>query len=480
MCLAALGLMALAGVVAAQAPTFAGVRAAALKAMGGPVTDIVARLEYRGAGWDACLGQAWNVTEGWARWELQDYRRVIDYGAATSLQTARRRAAMDRERIGGCGAQPDAAFAPQQTSIGASASWADQLPMWLTPHGFLALGAQSVPVVERERGGFKVAIPLTRAGIRYTLNGYYDRDYLLERIETWIDDPVYGDMKVEARFDDYRDFGGVRFPASIVYSQGGFTTLDLTIDGVVPNTEASAAPPPRAAGERPPAAATAAEPPYYEIADGIFVFSGAYQGVAVEFADFCVLIDGMQSDARVRDLIRLTRAAIPNKPIRYGVNTHSHFDHASGLRLLAAEGAIVLTHETNRAFFERTLNAPRTLTLESTAARAVIVEGVRNRRVISDASGQSIELHTLQGGLHAADMLIAYLPRAHAVVESDLLQPWINPVFGGARNAPHPYLVYLFQELERLKIDYQQFVPIHRPPVPPTMKKADLLTAVGH
>jgi glyoxylase-like metal-dependent hydrolase (beta-lactamase superfamily II) len=471
--------MALAGVVAAQAPTFADVRTAALKAMGGPVTDIVARLEYRGAGWDACLGQAWKVTEGWARWELQEYRRVIDYPAATSLQTARRRAAMDRERIGGCGAQPDAAFAPQQTSIGASASWADQLPIWLTPHGFLALGAQSAPVVERAGSGFKVAIPLTRAGIRYTLNGYYDRDYLLERIETWIDDPVYGDMKVEARFDDYRDFGGVRYPASMVHRQGGFTTLDLRIGSVVPNTEASAEAPSRATGQRPPAAAPAAEPPYYEIADGIFVFGGAYQGVAVEFADFCVLIDGMQSDARVRELIRLTRDAIPNKPIRYAVNTHSHFDHAAGLRLLAAEGAIVLTHETNRAFFERTLNVPRTLTLERTPARAVIVQGVRNRHEISDASGQSIELHALQGGLHAADMLIAYLPRARAVVESDLLQPWINPVFGGGRKVPHPYLVYLFQELERLNIDYQQFVPIHRPPVPPTMKKADLLAAVG-
>ena len=63
-CLAALGLVALTGVMAAQAPTFADVRAAALQAMGGPVTDIVARLEYRGAGWDACLGQAWNVTAG--------------------------------------------------------------------------------------------------------------------------------------------------------------------------------------------------------------------------------------------------------------------------------------------------------------------------------------------------------------------------------------------------------------------------------
>jgi glyoxylase-like metal-dependent hydrolase (beta-lactamase superfamily II) len=484
-CLAALALLSLADVAAAQVPPFADLRAAALKALGG---QDVGTLEFRGSGWDACLGQAWKITEGWARWEVQEYRRVLDYGAATSLQTARRRAAMDAERIGGCGAQPDAAFTAQQTSVTADASWVDQLPIWLTPHGFLALGAQSMPAVERNGRGLKVALPVTRGGIRYTLNGYYGRDYLLERIETWIDDPVYGDMKVEARFGDYRDFGGVRFPASIVYNQGGFTTLNLMVDSVVPNTQASATPAPRvAAGRRPAAAApagppapvAAAEPPFYEIADGIFVFSGAYQGVAIEFDDFSVLIDGMQSDARVRDLVRLTREAIPNKPIRYAVNTHSHFDHAAGLRLLAAEGATVLTHDTNRRFFEWALNVPRTLTSERTAARPVVVQGIRGRHVISDGSGKSIELHALQGGLHAADMLIAYLPKARAIVESDLLQPWINPVFGGGRTGPHPYLAYLFAELERLKLDYDQFVPIHRPPAPPTMKKADLLSAVG-
>jgi glyoxylase-like metal-dependent hydrolase (beta-lactamase superfamily II)/catechol 2,3-dioxygenase-like lactoylglutathione lyase family enzyme len=481
--LAAAALVTLGDVTIAQTTPFADVRAAAVAAMGG---RDVATIEFSGSGWDACLGQAWKISDGWARWEVQEYRRVIDYGAGTSLQTARRRAAMDPEEIGGCGAQPGAAFANQQTGIVSNANWPDQLPIWLTPHGFLALAGQGTPVVERRRGGTTVTLPVTRAGVRYTLNGYYDRNALLERIETWIDDPVYGDMKVEARFADYRDFGGVRFPASLIYSQGGFTTLNLAVHGVVANTDASAAPSPRAASGPPPAAARAggppaapAEPPYYEIADGIFVFSGAYQGVAVEFQDFSVVIDGMQSDARVRDVIDLTRKAIPGKPIRYAVNTHSHFDHAAGLRLLAAEGAVVLTHDTNRKFFERALNTPRTLTAAPTPARPVKVQGVRDRHVIRDAAGQSLELHALRGGLHAADMLIAYLPRARAVVESDLLQPWINPVFGGGRSGPHPYLVYLFDELERLELGYEQFVPVHRPPAPPAMKKADLLAAVG-
>jgi glyoxylase-like metal-dependent hydrolase (beta-lactamase superfamily II) len=491
--LAALALVALADRPAAQAPTFADLRAAAIKAMGG---RDVTRIEYSGAGWDACLGQAWKITEGWARWEVQDYRRVIDYRSATSLQTARRRAAMDPARIGGCGGQPDAAFANQQTSIGANATWPDQLPIWLTPHGFLAIASasaeatadkpQRMPIVSREGRGLKVAVAVTRAGIRYTLNGYYDRESLLERIETWIDDPVYGDMAVEARFGTYRDFNGMRYPASMVHSQGGLATLNLTVTAVVPDSEASAAPPPRPAGARgagpgaPAAASAPTEPPFYELADGIFVFSGAYQGVAVEFDDFSVLIDGMQNDARVRDLVRLTREAIPNKPIRYAVNTHSHFDHAAGLRQLAAEGATVITHATNRAFFERVLNVPRTLTAErAPAARQVSVQGVRDRHVLRDKSGQSIELHALQAGAHAADMLIAYLPRARAVVESDLLQPWINPVFGGGRTGPHPYLVYLDRELERLQLPYERFVPIHRPNAPPTMTKADLQAAVG-
>ena len=97
---------------------------------------------------------------------------------------------------------------------------------------------------------------------------------------------------------------------------------------------------------------------------------------------------------------------------------------------------------------------------------------VRSLGVVGAASAPTRTLgYALRGGLHAADMRIAYLPRARAVVESDLLQPWINPVFGGGRSGPHPYLVYLFDELERLNLGYEQFVPIHRPAAPPTMKK---------
>src|SRR5690606_3093256 len=113
--------------------------------------------------------------------------------------------------------------------------------------------------------------------------------------------------------------------------------------------------PPRMGGGGAPAASS--EPPYVELGDGVFVMLGAYQGVAVEFDEFVVVIDGLQNDDRSRELIRLTHEAIPSKPIRYVVVTHSHFDHASGLRDFIAEGAIVLTHEANVEFFERALRS---------------------------------------------------------------------------------------------------------------------------
>ena len=66
---------------------------------------------------------------------------------------------------------------------------------------------------------------------------------------------------------------------------------------------------------------------------------------------------------------------MPNKPIKYVVNTHHHFDHAGGLGPFVAEGAIVLTHDANKAFYEKALAAPRTVAPRQ--ARSVGEEGDR-------------------------------------------------------------------------------------------------------
>ena len=58
------------------------------------------------------------------------------------------------------------------------------------------------------------------------------------------------------------------------------------------------------------------------------------------------------------------KKAIPNKPIRFVVNTHVHFDHSGGLRTFVDDGATVVTHQGNVAFYEKAWAAPRTLSAD--------------------------------------------------------------------------------------------------------------------
>lgn len=448
---------------------------AAIDALGG--MDVQG-IEFSGEGWDACLGQAWFVDEGWARWELKDYHRAIDYDQGMSSQFAMRRSGMDPGRIGGCGAQPEARPREQQTFIDATASWPDQLPIWLTPHGVLHLLKSGEPVIERQTMGWKVTLPLEHDGIFYTVVGYYNTEFELENLQTKVDNSIYGDMPVRVDFGEYQAFGDLRFPRSIDIQQGGHTTFFLTINAGSPLEEPLLAPL-QSSGSS-PSSAQDVVPSYTQIGEGIFAVHGFYQSVVMEFADFSVVIDGLQSDARAQELIRLVKQVIPNKPIRYVVSTHSHFDHASGLRLFSEEGAIILTHAMNVDFFQEALSMPRTLRVEGTEPEEVNINilGIDGQFVLSDGEGQRMELYSLTPNAHAKDMLIAYLPTIEAVVEADILQPWINPRFSGEGEGPHPSLVHLDAELERIGINYQRFVPIHEPPTPPMMGRSALEDAV--
>jgi glyoxylase-like metal-dependent hydrolase (beta-lactamase superfamily II) len=328
-----------------------------------------------------------------------------------------------------------------------------------------------------------VTFNVTRGNTTYRMRGYFNSENLLEKIETWLDDPIFGDMLVEAEFTGYRNFDGLRFPGRILHKQGGLAIFELIVDRVIPNSTASAAPA-QAAGQRGAAAGAggrgagpvaAPVAPFTELAPGVFVLDGGYQAVAVAFNDYSVVIDGMQNEARTRAVIEQTKKVIPGKPIRYVVVTHSHFDHVTGLRDFVGEGTTIITHDMNAAFFDRALNTPRTLAAEPDARKGATpkILGIGDRYVLTDGK-QTVELHRIRGHVHADDMIIAYIPSARTIVESDLVQPWISPQFTSI-----PYLTHLANELDRLKLNYDSFVSIHRPAPPPVVTRDAFLTAIG-
>jgi hypothetical protein len=106
-----------------------------------------------------------------------------------------------------------------------------QLQIWLTPHGFLHAAMENNATSKKDGAGTIVSFTVGK----FKINGTIDRQNLVSRTETWIPNPVLGDMLVETTYSDYKDFNGVKFPASIVQKQGRYPVLDLTVTSVQPN-----------------------------------------------------------------------------------------------------------------------------------------------------------------------------------------------------------------------------------------------------
>src|SRR5207248_2492017 len=66
-----------------------------------------------------------------------------------------------------------------------------------------------------------------------------------------------------------------------------------------------------------------------KLAEGVWLIAGgSHNSIAVEFKDFAAIIETPLDDARSNAVIAETKRLIPNKQIKYVVNTHHHWDHA--------------------------------------------------------------------------------------------------------------------------------------------------------
>jgi hypothetical protein len=139
-----------------------------------------------------------------------------------------------------------------------------------------------------------------------------------------------------------------------------------------------------------------------------------------------------------------------------------------------AEGATIITHDVNKAFFEQSLAAPRTVQPDKLAqsGKKATVEGVKDKRVLSDDT-RTIELYHIQGNIHNDGLIMAYLPKEKLLVEADVYTP--APPNTPPPSQPNPVQVNLHDNIERLKLAVDQLLPIHGRIVP----LAELLKAIG-
>ncbi len=176
--------------------------------------------------------------------------------------------------------------------------------------------------------------------------------------------------------------------------------------------------------------------------------------------DHVVVIEAPQNEARSELVIAETKKLIANKPIRMVVNTHLHFDHSGGLRRYVDEGATVVTHAANTAFFEKAWAGPRTLSPDrlTKSSKKPTFQGVTDRTVLQGTNNRTIELHVLTGNPHNEQTLVAWLPTEKLLFQSDMMNP---PAPNAQIPPPTPTIANFYDNLARLKIQPDRIVGGH-------------------
>ncbi len=450
----------------------------ASKAMG---VDALKTVQYSATGMDFALGQAPNPSSPWPKFINKSYTRALNFETPAS-RVERVRVQGENPPHGG-GQQPIVGEQPQNQTVivNASTPWVQQLEIWMTPHGFLRAAAMKNATVEaRTLGGKKYNVVTFMGDNHAKVNGYINDQNLVDRVETWIDHPVLGDMLFEAVYSDYKSAGGVQFPMHIVQRQGGYPIFDLNVSDVKVNPPVNIQPPQGRGGAPAAAAAAPAEPPAQseKLGDGVYLITGGYAVIAVDFKDHITLIECGQSEPRALAVIAEAKRLIPNKSITYVINTHSHFDHSSGLRTFVAEGATIITNQVNKAYLEKVLILPHTINpdKEQEARKKPTVEAMGEKKVLTDGT-HVIELYHMQNFGHHDGMIIAYLPKEKVLLEAD----GYNPVAANATppSPASPFSLSLVDNIRRLKLDVQRIVPVHYPADNRVVTMTELLRWVG-
>ena len=414
-------------------------------------------IQYSGTGMNAFFGQALTAGQEWPRRDMSSYTRAVNYeqrSARDEMNFAQpvfggqqQNAQVNGDKawnVGPNGAVPQVAAAEER-----------QLHIWLTPHGFLKGAAEAGNATLSETEGASV-ISFTALG-KYKVDGTIDAQNHVTRVATKIPNPVMGDTDLLATYSDYKDFNGVQFPTKILVEQGGFPLWDLTITSVTPNAPVDLPVPQAVAGAVAPPVQTTST----KLADRVWhITGGSHHSVVVEFSDYLAVVEAPLDEARSLAVIAEARKLVPNKPLRYVLTTHHHFDHIGGLRTYVAEGATVVTHQSNVPFFEKTLVAPATLSpdAQSKAAKPPMLQGVSGKDTITDGK-QTIEIYATSGDTHTNEYTLVYLPGPRILIEGDAYSP--GPPDAPVPATPPPNAVALYDEVQKLKLNVATIAPIH-------------------
>lgn len=429
--------------------------------------DKVKSISYAGEGYYYNVGQNATPQEPWPKFNLKSFQIRANYDTGSMDRELVITQFLDPPRGGGFqpirgerkikgGLEGDVGWTYRRGKPGPARSTVNSKhTLWTTPHGIIKAAQAAKASVKTQKGGGRTFKTVTfgQAGV-FTTTAWFDDHNLLTKAESQVAHPVFGDMPVVMTYSDYKDFDGVKFPTRMTATSWGSPSLELNVTRVEPNAPADISPPEglRARSER---------VKVEKITDGVwFLTGGSHHSIAIEMADHVIVFEGPLYDQRSLAVMAAVEKTIPGKPIRFVVNTHSHFDHSGGLRAYAGKGATIVTDEINKPFYEQVYAAPNKLmpdVLTKSGKKAKVL-GFKDKHVLSDGK-RSLELYRLRGNQHNEGLIIGYLPKEKILMVAD--------AYSGRRMYKEPAkrvgmnTANLWENLQRLNLDIETVLPIH-------------------
>lgn len=433
-----------------------------------------------------------DIQHQWPRYNLDEFSRVIDYDTMS----------LREEQIRSPGAWPDEGgkrpitgpvhqvhfyrdgFAWNQNpdgSVTAAPQDAQErmLEIVMTPHGFIKAAEKAHDLrVDTHWDGFGSTQKTYAVTFKYLdkfpIAGWIDENNNVVKVTTWFKSPMVGDEYVETRYARYRDYTGFRFGPQIHQSIG--VPPDPSYDFVASSVDINV---PDAAVQVPAAVrqfgASTAQIQTRQLAPGTWLIGGnGYNSVALEFANFSAVIEAPLDEARSQAVIAETHRLIPNKPLKYVVNTHHHYDIAGGLRGYAAEDVLVVTQQSNYDSYESLALSLHSMQIDpdSQARAPRQVHYIRMEEHWTMTDGQrKLEVYHVQNQDHSEDMVMAYLPAEKILFETDLFEA---PPPGKTPPAT-PLNMAMLYNMERVRIAPEKIVSMRTGEIP----IADFMRVVG-
>lgn len=169
----------------------------------------------------------------------------------------------------------------------------------------------------------------------------------------------------------------------------------------------------------------------HRVTDRVYIFRNIVNSAIVLGDDAIAVIDTQVNDASATRLLRHIRT-LSDKPIRYAINTHYHWDHTGGNYVFKAAGATVLSSAKTYEFIQLRTPRQKAFLLSrgfELGADPYLADATISEAREFDLGNQRLRLQHL-GCAESDDAIAIHVPQEGCVVAGDTVMTGSFPIFG--------------------------------------------------